>query len=750
MQKFVRIAVISLLSIAVLFGALLAYLAFGFDANQFKTQIVQLVKDKKQRTLVIDGDIKLSVFPSLGVDLGKTSLSAQNSSANFATLKSAHISLALLPLLRKEVLLDSIAIDGLDLTLERQHEDSSNADDLLNKDESSGDPVKFDIKGIALTGASIHIKDTANNFSGSLNKLDFSSGRIADKVATELKFSTELDFQQPALQGKITVQSGLSFDLAAGTWEAKNLDLFAKGSLNKDAAKAFDVVAKASSIKFNSKDLALAADNLALAAKGPLGQDSAELNLEIPKLAVDQQNASGDTIKGNFKLSGTKSMDIGYQMSGVSGSAKTLSITKLLLDINGKDGSRSIAGKLQTSVNAQPEQRYFSLPDLRADLQIDDPAMPQKMLKLPVKATLMADLKKKTLSGTLNTQFDESTIKADFAVDQFDHPSTQLELAIDKLNLDRYLSAASPAAPHTAGVQAPAVEKPMDLSALKKLQLKGSVQIGQLQVKKLKLSELALPLKASEGVLSIAPLSAKLYQGTLAGSATVNANSNSFSLRTTLTDVNVNPLLKDALDHDILEGRGKLILNLTTTGKSTPAMKQALDGDISIELHDGAVKGINLAKSLRDFKSKILNKSDQQQAANASEKTDFSSFSASMHFHDGIGKSDDLSLKSPFLRVGGTGTLNVVNSSLDYLANVVVVNTAAGQGGADLGQLKNITVPVRINGPLTALGYQIQWSAIATGALKSVIEDKAKPVLEQKKEELKGKLQDRLKGLFGH
>ncbi len=747
MNKLVKIVGVALLAIVLLFGALLSYLAFGFDANQFKSQIIQLVKDKKQRTLNIDGDIKLSVFPSLGVDLGKTSLSAHDSDANFATLKSAHISLALLPLLRKEILLDSISIDGLELTLERHKEEENNADDLLSKEESGNDAVKFDIKGIALTGASIHIKDTVKNFSGSLNKLDFSSGRIADKVATELKFSTELDFQQPAIQGKITAQTGLSFDLEAKTLEARNLDLFAKGSLDNNAGKVFDIVAKAGGIKFNSNNLALAVDGLALTAKAPFGQDQAELNLEAPKLAIEQEKASGEPIKGNFKLSGTKNLDVGYQLSGVSGSAKALTITRLLLDISDKQGTRTVSGKLETSVNAQPAQKYFSLPNINASLQVDDPGMPQKSIKLPVKAKLDVDLKKQTLAGSLQTQFDESAVKGSFAVTQLNEPSIQFELAIDRLNLDRYL-APTPAGAETSAPAA--AEKPLDLSPLKKLRLNGNIQIGQLQVKKLKLSELALPVRASQGKLDMAPLSAKLYQGALAGNASVNANNNSFAVRATLTDVNVNPLLKDALGHDILEGRGKLTLNLDTAGATSTAMKQALDGDVGAELHDGAVKGINLAKSLRDFQNKILNKSDQKQTADATEKTDFSSFSASMHFHDGIGKSDDLALKSPFLRVGGNGTLNAVNGSLDYTANVTVVGSAAGQGGAELAQLKNILIPVRISGPLTSLGYNIQWSGIASGALKSVIAEKAKPVLDEKKQELKGKLQDRLKGLLGH
>jgi AsmA protein len=169
-----------------------------------------------------------------------------------------------------------------------------------------------------------------------------------------------------------------------------------------------------------------------------------------------------------------------------------------------------------------------------------------------------------------------------------------------------------------------------------------------------------------------------------------------------------------------------------------------LDGDIGVSLTDGAVKGINLAQSFRDFKSKILNKSDQNQTANTNEKTDFSAMSGSIHFVDGIGHSDDLNLKSPFLRVGGSGSVNLRDSTLDYVATVNVVESIAGQGGVDLSQLKGISIPVRVTGPFNHLGYQIQFGKIGADILKSALKEKAKPILEEKKKELLNKL----KGLF--
>ena len=127
--------------------------------------------------------------------------------------------------------------------------------------------------------------------------------------------------------------------------------------------------------------------------------------------------------------------------------------------------------------------------------------------------------------------------------------------------------------------------------------------------------------------------------------------------------------------------------------------------------------------------------------------------SASINFVDGIGSSDDLDMKSPFLRVGGKGQVNLRNSSLDYTARATIVNTSAGQDGADLSQLKDLTIPVRISGPFDKLGYQLQFAQIGSEALKNAFKAKTAPVIEEKKKELKEKvneqLKDKLKGLFG-
>jgi AsmA protein len=216
-------------------------------------------------------------------------------------------------------------------------------------------------------------------------------------------------------------------------------------------------------------------------------------------------------------------------------------------------------------------------------------------------------------------------------------------------------------------------------------------------------------------------------------------------MKQSLAGVSINPLMKDLADKDLLEGRGNVALDVTSRGDSVAAMKKALAGTAAVSLKDGAIKGINLAQSLRDLKAKLGAKQDSTQQAKAGDKTDFSELTASLKIANGIAHNDDLAMKSPFLRLSGAGDIDIGGGQMNYVAKASVVGTSAGQGGKETDQLKGVTVPVRVSGPFDNLAYKIEFG--------SLVSEAAKAKVEEKKEEIKAKVEDKakdkLKGLFG-
>jgi len=216
------------------------------------------------------------------------------------------------------------------------------------------------------------------------------------------------------------------------------------------------------------------------------------------------------------------------------------------------------------------------------------------------------------------------------------------------------------------------------------------------------------------------------------------------SVKQNLSGINIGPLLKDAANFETLEGKGNLSLDVSGQGSTVSAIKKALNGNAAIKLTDGAIKGFNIAGAIRDAKAKLgALKGEKTQAASQTEKTDFSELSATFNIKNGVAHNSDLAGKSPLLRLGGEGDIDIGNEKLDYTVKATVVATAGGQGGKELADLNGVTVPVHLTGSFAAPQYKIDFGAVAAGAAKALLEKKAGDILKGKPPE------QILKGLFG-
>ena len=353
-----------------------------------------------------------------------------------------------------------------------------------------------------------------------------------------------------------------------------------------------------------------------------------------------------------------------------------------------------------------------------------------------------------TFSADVNGKLDESTLKARFTLAE----PYEFEASIDKINFDRYLGA--PEKPAAAAKSAPQQQQkaktedaPIDFSALKGINAKGKLQVGALEVRGLKLADVNAQLNAANGRVAVAPHSAKGYEGTISGEVVVDANRNQVTLKEKLEGISIGPILRDFAEQDRLEGKGNLTLDVTTAGNTVNAMKRALAGTARVQLRDGAVKGINLGEILRKARSTLGGGSQpaaQGDGGAGKPQTDFSELSASFTIKNGIAHNEDLDAKAPLFRLGGSGDINIPESSLNYTVKAALVASAEGQGGRERDKLAGLTVPVRLHGSFDDLKYDVDFRAMAGGAAKSQVGERVKEKIEERKD----KIEDRIKGLL--
>ena len=677
--------------VAIGLGAVVALLAVGagvlyvlFDGEKVKAELSRAMLDQKQRTLVIEGKPQLSLWPDVGVALDRVTLSEPSSKEEFVALESARVSVALEPLLSQQVQVRGLELNGLKATVIKTKSGRLNFSDLMGESAkpSADTPASAPAQPLHIDIASIKVTDA------------------------QLTWRDERS-------NSTTVVSNMNV---------------ATGRVQADTAQKTATI-----------------DGLALSAKGMRGVDAFELKLDAPQLTLAPDKSGGDTVRLEAILSGPeRQMRAVMTLIGVQGNADALHIGRLTLKLDAKSGGTTVKGQLHSPVAVNVAAQTLALPQLAGSLEVASPKMPMKQVKLPVSGSVRVDAAQKSAALNLATQFDESKIAAKVTVSQFSPLALVFDLDVDRLNVDQYLPPKTREAAAKADKGA-AKEAALDLSALEGPHARGSVRIGALQVSGIKLEKVNATVRLAGGQLDVAPLTMNLYQGSATGRLSVNAVGNSVAIQQNLAGIQIKPLMKDVVDKDLLEGRGTVVLDLRSHGSTVSAMKKALSGTAALSLKDGAVKGINLAQSLRDLQSKLGGKSDTIQQAKAGEKTDFSELSASFKVANGVAHNEDLAMKSPFIRLAGAGDIDIGTGQMNYLAKASVVGSSEGQGGKSLDQLKGLTVPVRLSGPFENLAYKIEFSSMVSDLAKARVEEKKQEITTQIEEKAK----DLLKGLLG-
>ena len=279
-------------------------------------------------------------------------------------------------------------------------------------------------------------------------------------------------------------------------------------------------------------------------------------------------------------------------------------------------------------------------------------------------------------------------------------PAINAAFAGQTLNLDALLSkpGAAPAATSGdggSGGEAGWSDARIDFSGLKAVTAKLKLTAGQVIYNKIKISNATLQATISGGKLSASLPNFQLYGGAGAAALDVDASGKVAAqrIRLSLANFDAYPFLKDSAGFESLEGTGAISLDVAGSGASQRAIVSALSGSAKFEFTNGAIRGINIAKTMRGLTTGIL--SGWQE--NAAEKTDFAALGASFKIAKGQAQTADLRLSGPLVRMTGAGTVDLPGKTLKFRVDPQLVASLEGQGGKT--DLQGLGVPIMIAGP---------------------------------------------------
>ena len=705
MGKFLKFILWLVVLLVALVAIAVVVLPVMVDPNDYKAEIATAVEEQTGRTLTIEGDIELSVFPWLGLDIGPTQFSnaAGFDAPAMARMEAVQVRVKLLPLLKKQLEVDKVHLSGLQLFLAKDKNGQTNWADLTGatetgqpKDETAtvdtpgsegGGLDRLTIGGVEITEASIRWDDQSTDSRYEVNELSLTTGAIVPGEAFDLDLQLQLASVQPA------INTGLSL----------------------------------------GGELLMATDFSAITVTGA-------------KLQVDVQ---GDSLPAG-QVTATLTTDVSLGLE-----TQTLLLPNIELETLGLQITGSVTG---TDLNSE-EPRFngtlaiaeFDPREVLQALGEEAPVTADGSALGKVDAQLAWDASLQHFAVTaLTTHLDETTLNGDLKVKSFDAPAITFMLALDQIDLDRYLPPASSSegdtgtgaangkvpAPGAGGAgNAPAPSEELPLESLRQLDLNGKITIGQLKAFNLRSRDVEVQIEADDGVLEISPLKAQLYDGAADVDLKLDVRKDTprISVKESLTGVQAGPLLKDLTGDDPILGTATVKADLNGVGINADEILKTLQGTAKFSFKEGAINGVNIAALVREAQAALGGQpAPKQEKPN---RTDFALLRGSATVKKGLVKNDDLLMKSPLLRIDGAGEVSLPKETIDYTLTTKFVDSLEGQGGKGKKKLKGVSIPVHIAGTFSNPTYTPDVAAVASEAAKAEVDKRLKK--EQKKLEKK-------------
>ncbi|WP_044873055.1 AsmA family protein [Pseudomonas sp. LFM046] len=736
--KILGLIFLGLLLIIVAAGFALTHL---FDPNDYKDEIQQLARDKANLELTLNGDIGWSLFPWLGLELHQATLaSAASPEKPFANLEMIGLSVRVLPLLRREVQMSDIRVEGLNLDLQRDDKGHGNWEDIgrpAKAPESTqastpaspaptgeaqpapaverpARPVKLDIDSLTVRNARVDYTDAKTGKQFSAEGIELTTGAIREGTSIPIKLSAFFGTNQPVLRAKTDLTANLRFERALKRYQLEDLKLNGEAS-----GEPF----KGKTVAFNAQGQLLA----------DLAANVAEWN--SLKLTANQMRALGE-----------------------------LKVHDLAKD-----------ARLEGGLSIAP----LNLREFLTGVGVELPPMSDAnaLQKFELVTKLSGSPNSLVFEG-LNLKLDDSTFTGRLAVADIASKAVRIQLKGDKLDLDRYLppkqkdkqeaqtarkaevkaTVASASQGNTplpnAPTQAAWSEAPvLPVDQLRKVDLEATLNVGELTIDKLPMDDFSLKANGKGGLLTLEDLRGGLFGGSFQANAQLDARSAVPLLKgqKRISNVPVEKLLQTQEQKPPVRGLLDMTADISSSGNSQKAWIDGLNGTASFVLNDGALLDANLEQQLCQGIA-TLNRKSLSNTHGGSE-TPFQELKGSLNFVNGVASNPDLRASIPGLNVKGDGDVDLRVLGLDYRVGVVIEGDKSEMPDPACQvneRYVGIEWPLRCRGPLELGAKACRLDKDGMGKVAAKLAgDKLNEKIEEKLgDKVSPELKDALKGLF--
>ena len=736
--KILGLVLLGLLLIIVALGFALTHL---FDPNDYKDEIRQIARDKAHIELTLNGDIGWSLFPWLGLELHDASVATLIKPAEpFADLQMLGLSVRVLPLLRREVQMSDVRVEGLNLRLIRDKDGHGNWQDVgklpaaANSDATStppaagepaseasvaaekpAQPIRLDIDSLTVNNARVEYSDEKTGKSFSAESIQLSTGAVHDSVNIPLKLTAFLSANQPALRVRTELNGEVRIARALQRYQLEDMKL--SGEVTGDP---------------------LQGKTMTFSAQGQLVLDRAANVAEWTgiKISANQLRALGE------------------------------------LKVNDLDKTPQVSGGISIA--------QFDLAKFVESVGQKLPAMAEGSLSKVELVSRLAATPTSLALDDLNLKVDDSTFSGRIAVENFAKQSLRAVLKADTFNIDRYLppksaeanSATQVRQAEVASTEANAMagagstplppaptkdawssERLLPVERLSKLDVDADLTFGQLTLQKLPIHNAALKATGQGGLLTLANLRGDLYEGNFETTGTLDVRQPvpALNLQTKISRVPAEKILESQGKNPPVKGLVTLNSSLTGSGNSQKALIETLNGNASFVINNGVLLNANLeqqlCKGIATLNRKSLNGEPR------GKDTPFQELKGNLTLRNGVASNPDLKARIPGMTVNGDGDIDLRVLGMDYRVGIIVEGdtSAMPDPACQVGdKFVGVEWPLRCRGPLElgAKACRLDNDRMSQVAAKLAGDRISEKIDEKWGDKVDPKMKDALKELF--
>ncbi|MCH8058934.1 MAG: AsmA family protein [Proteobacteria bacterium] len=681
-----------------------------FDPNDFRDNIATAVKRTTGRELLIEGDLEVSLFPWLAIELGKTSLgnTAGFGDAPFASFTNARLSIRLLPLLlRREISIGTAELETLHLNLAVDRNGRSNWQDFIDASEAApadagadndDSSAALDIDSIAIRNASIHYYDAPSGETYRLTSVNMTSGRVLSGEPVPLSVSFDFELQPDDIFGALEIETRLTFDADTGTVGFDELSV--EGLIEGIAEVPTTLQFSTPSLVANTKD-------------------------EIITLAAVRMSVLG------------------------------VGISAIVEPFSYADSPAPVATIQVDAFSPRSLMR-------RLNIEVPETADPSALGKVIIDADVRVSASAIALTN-IELILDETTFIGELSVPRQASGAYRFDLAADTINLNRYMAPASATTAVTGADEMP-VEIPSDL--IRPINARGSLTVSEALVGAMIFENVDLGLNIAGGKLRIHPITATFFEGTYNGDVRIDASGNTpvISVNERISGVKLGSLAVAMFGQENVTGTINGTFKLSGRGADLGAIQRSLAGRMSFELLDGAFEGTDVWYELRRARAAFKRQPEPDPVLPA--RTQFSTVKASGPVSEGVFKNNDLLVELPFMQLTGQGTVDFAAATIDYRMSARVLEKPEFVQDAtveELDEFSGAVIPLRITGSLSAPSIRPDIEAMLKQRVKEDIKNRLIDKLfgsrdkettgndvkePQKEKDIEEQLKDSLRDLF--